>query len=973
MAEFTLFNIPRACPRCQTLMKPASVPSRDSDFVCAMCNLDVRAPQESQKLPDWLVEAKKQIEGKEKTDYGKGLGYDPLNEGVESDTYGAIEEEESFKGRLEDNPGTDDTKGYDVALVTDTNPQMVSGFETLEPSFEGTRGDNTEVAKSPKTPKHRSLQLVVKNSPRPGEIKKMTPIDDVRDIEGAPGSRQDQRHDRGVEDPRYPIGEFQVAASFQLCAACGSSCDGHEEGSINHAILIAHASGDHNSCSPDGCDSFGKSFHSHVCTSCGGDTPCMGQRTASVCDTFDGFCKVCFMNLAGIKKAVNNTELNEHMRNRNTGAPPVTQEEVDLAMGPGHSLKHVRKHVGPHRPVKGSAGLHNITGPDMAEYIKGLVGSGVATYAVATLWDKFKETLKGDKKNSAIDGMMDLAHRFMQWANDNPSALLGVTQGPAVAGLFKAYMDKRKKKSSFQKHAPYGIPKEKGGDNKKNVARMEKCVEKVMAEGHDKASAIAICKESLGFTKGSNEERCQDCGQMKNVCGCQQNGYTMTSKWNIVSTDEDIYVPEYDPADPRNYTTEELANQDSQERYMEEAEDRSAEKEDDESGSVSVTSPLTEDSQKELMKMLTPHDPADVELPDWLREAKIQIESANECGTCGHGWAAHGKNSPCSCCSNFKKGSKEESSDSFVPPSSVASNAKRGLKLRKQYGRGGTEIGVARARDLSNRKGLSYSTVKRMKAYFDRHEVDKKGEGWGKDSAGYIAWLLWGGDAGRSWANKIVKSKEKKSSSDIAFEEFNRLSTRYAGEVIDMEKYRRRNHPVYYTPSETKEILNESAEDAYRRLEFSEEPIPLSEELTQKFEGLVNRLKTVVRDQQSFLVSPEALDSIKRKTETPFYDQDAEPNPIPNKPESGPTLKDKFNRVLDGLGLYEGPYDRMMEKHDPKHRKSSELKWWEICSENSCNEPATWWHPDGIEPSFNGSCDQHKCSGCIRTRTPEGN
>jgi hypothetical protein len=101
--------------------------------------------------------------------------------------------------------------------------------------------------------------------------------------------------------------------------------------------------------------------------------------------------------------------------------------------------------------------------------------------------------------------------------------------------------------------------------------------------------------------------------------------------------------------------------------------------------------------------------------------------------------------------------------EGFVPPQEVRSNARRGLELRKKYGRGGTEVGVARARDLSNGASLSLSTINRMVSYFARHEVDKKGEGWGKDSAGYIAWLLWGGDAGRSWANRISRENKKKT------------------------------------------------------------------------------------------------------------------------------------------------------------------------------------------------------------------
>ncbi len=100
--------------------------------------------------------------------------------------------------------------------------------------------------------------------------------------------------------------------------------------------------------------------------------------------------------------------------------------------------------------------------------------------------------------------------------------------------------------------------------------------------------------------------------------------------------------------------------------------------------------------------------------------------------------------------------------DSFVPPQAVRNNAKRGLELRKKYNRGGTAVGVARARDLMNGSGLSLSTIKRMNSFFARHEVDKKGEGWGKDSAGYIAWLLWGGDAGWSWARGIIRQQESK-------------------------------------------------------------------------------------------------------------------------------------------------------------------------------------------------------------------
>jgi len=103
----------------------------------------------------------------------------------------------------------------------------------------------------------------------------------------------------------------------------------------------------------------------------------------------------------------------------------------------------------------------------------------------------------------------------------------------------------------------------------------------------------------------------------------------------------------------------------------------------------------------------------------------------------------------------------------FAPPQEVRSNAKRGLVLRDKYNRGGTEVGVARARDLSNGAAISLDTINRMLSYFARHEVDKKGEGWGKDSAGYIAWLLWGGDAGWAWAKKVKRENESKEKSTM--------------------------------------------------------------------------------------------------------------------------------------------------------------------------------------------------------------
>ena len=95
------------------------------------------------------------------------------------------------------------------------------------------------------------------------------------------------------------------------------------------------------------------------------------------------------------------------------------------------------------------------------------------------------------------------------------------------------------------------------------------------------------------------------------------------------------------------------------------------------------------------------------------------------------------------------------------PTSGMVSAARKALDWRKEYGRGGTAVGVARARDIINGSNLSISTVKRMYSFFARHEVDKQAEGFnsgeeGFPSAGRIAWGLWGGDAGQTWSKRIV-------------------------------------------------------------------------------------------------------------------------------------------------------------------------------------------------------------------------
>lgn len=98
-------------------------------------------------------------------------------------------------------------------------------------------------------------------------------------------------------------------------------------------------------------------------------------------------------------------------------------------------------------------------------------------------------------------------------------------------------------------------------------------------------------------------------------------------------------------------------------------------------------------------------------------------------------------------------------SERFRPTQKMAENAKRGLRMRERFGRGGTDVGVRRARQLVDRDDLEPADIKSMYSYFARHAVDKqtKTHRWGSDedpSAGFIAWLLWGGDEGKTWVDR---------------------------------------------------------------------------------------------------------------------------------------------------------------------------------------------------------------------------
>jgi hypothetical protein len=107
----------------------------------------------------------------------------------------------------------------------------------------------------------------------------------------------------------------------------------------------------------------------------------------------------------------------------------------------------------------------------------------------------------------------------------------------------------------------------------------------------------------------------------------------------------------------------------------------------------------------------------------------------------------------------------------FTPPQGARDAAKRALDVREtkpSSQRGMTPVGIARARDLQNGVKMSPDTIRRMKAFLDRHEVDKKGSTWDEQGKGWQAWHGWGGDAGYAWARKVVGQMEARDKKELA-------------------------------------------------------------------------------------------------------------------------------------------------------------------------------------------------------------
>ena len=107
----------------------------------------------------------------------------------------------------------------------------------------------------------------------------------------------------------------------------------------------------------------------------------------------------------------------------------------------------------------------------------------------------------------------------------------------------------------------------------------------------------------------------------------------------------------------------------------------------------------------------------------------------------------------------LRNGQKVELESYNDYPDGVVNNAKAAQEYAEKNGWGscGTPIGKIRSSQLAGKKPISVDTIKRMRAYLLRHEVDLEKSKSFSDGCGYLMYQAWGGRAGLVWATKKLK------------------------------------------------------------------------------------------------------------------------------------------------------------------------------------------------------------------------
>lgn len=95
----------------------------------------------------------------------------------------------------------------------------------------------------------------------------------------------------------------------------------------------------------------------------------------------------------------------------------------------------------------------------------------------------------------------------------------------------------------------------------------------------------------------------------------------------------------------------------------------------------------------------------------------------------------------------------------YKPTLAMAQAAERGLRLRAESPpsrRGGTRVGLARARQFAKQETVSLDVVRRTYSFLRRAAVYYQP---GENTPGTQAYLFWGGPAGLTWSRRILRQE----------------------------------------------------------------------------------------------------------------------------------------------------------------------------------------------------------------------
>jgi len=256
---------------------------------------------------------------------------------------------------------------------------------------------------------------------------------------------------------------------------------------------------------------------------------------------------------------------------------------------------------------------------------------------------------------------------------------------------------------------------------------------------------------------------------------------------------------------------------------------------------------------------------------------------------------------------------------SYKPTEGMKEEAQRGLDWRREYGRGGTEVGIARARDIVNGKNLSESTVKRMYSFFRRHEVDHEAEGFRPNEDGYpsngrIAHALWGGTPADTWSTAIVERLKKED------EERNITNNLPNKEAKDMTDLRENTEEIIEAPAEEAErhvVAVEETEETVTVV-FEKEPEAEAEEprgydAEEVAEEEMERMLTEGVQKRAIEISEKSIDEKTRRVRIAVSSEE------PVRRSFGDEILDHSEESID-LSFLNSGRAPLLDGHDPNRQ-----------------------------------------------------